>query len=145
MAMLTKPSAAAKMALAYITIGALMMVWTGVWFVYLYHNYPFDEHQRTWYFCTALLLTGLVLLVIGLALGRIGRAARKAELPPHEATPTVARADQLAAATGAPSPENVQPGAPYGNVPPAAMPAQPVQAVPLSRPVAAGSPYTPGR
>ena len=36
MAMLTKPSAAAKMSLAYITIGSLMVVWTGVYLVYLY-------------------------------------------------------------------------------------------------------------
>jgi hypothetical protein len=149
MAMLTKPSAAAKMALAYITIGSLMVVWTGVYFVYLYHN-P-SPHESTYYICTALLLTGCTLLLIGLGLGRIGRAARHAELPPPEVTPTVAQTDQTAAATGAPSPENVQPGAPANrNNPPASLPvatpAQPVAAVPIApRPVAAGTPFTPGR
>jgi hypothetical protein len=146
MAMLTKPSAAAKMALAYITIGSLLVVWTGVYFVYLYHNYTFADHQATWYFCTALLLTGFTLLFIGLSLGRIGRAARHAELPPPEATPTVAQTDQIAAATGAPSPQSIQPGAP--NSPPP-MPAQPVPttpvATPAARPVAAGTPVAPGR
>lgn len=150
MAMLTKPSAAAKMALAYITIGSLMIVWTGVWFAWLYRN-P-SPHQFTYYFCTALMLTGVTLLVIGLALGRIGRAARKAEMPPHEAMPTVAQADQIAAATGHMSPENVQPGAPgasQGVAPVAAgvaSPAQPVPAIPVmpppTRPVAAGTPFS---
>src|SRR6516162_1180869 len=108
MAMLTKPSAAAKMALAYITIGSLLIVWTGVWFVFFGRNLDYHEHERIWYFSTALLLTGFTLLVIGLALGRIGRAARHAEMPPPEATPTVAQTDKIAATTGAPSPQNVQ-------------------------------------
>jgi hypothetical protein len=148
MPMLTKPSAAAKMALAYITIGSLMIVWTGVWFAYLYHNYTFSEHQSVWYVCTALLLTGLTLLVIGLGLGRIGRAARKAELPPSEATPTVGHMDQVAAATGHPSPQNVQPAAPNTPQAPVAVatPAQPVATMPArTRPVVARTPYAPGR
>jgi hypothetical protein len=144
MSMLTKPSAAAKMALAYITIGSLMVVWTGVTFVYLYRN-PSPQPEFTYYFCTALLLTGFTLLVIGLGLGRIGRAARKAELPPPEVTPTVAQTDQIAATTGAPSPDNVQPGAPapgnYLPAQPVSRPAQPVPAVP----VAVGAPYPPAR
>jgi hypothetical protein len=144
MAMLTKPSAAAKMALAYITIGSLMIVWTGVWLLFFGRHLPFAEHERIWYFTTGLLLTGITLLVIGLALGRIGRAARHAEMPPPEVTPTVAQTDRIAAATGTPSPQNVQPGAPAAS-PPAA-PAQPPVAIPVApRPVAAGTPYTPGR
>jgi hypothetical protein len=122
------------MALAYITIGALMIVWTGVWFAYLYQHQDPPPHPSTYYLCTALMLTGVTLLVIGLGLGRIGRAARKAELPPQEAAPTVARTDQLAAQTGVPTPE----GAP-------AAPAAPVQAVPVTRPAAAGTPFTPQR
>jgi hypothetical protein len=134
MAMLTKPSAAAKMALAYITIGALLIVWTGVWFVYLYQHQDPPPPQASYYLCTALLLTGVTLLVIGLGLGRIGRAARHAELPPPEATPTVAKTDQIAAQAGAPTPENGQAAPP---------PVAPVQPVPVARPVAAGTPFTP--
>jgi hypothetical protein len=142
MAMLTKPSAAAKMALAYITIGSLMIVWTAVWFFYLYRNPSPD--QPAYYFCTALLLTGFTLLVIGLGVGRIGRAARHAELPPPEVTPVVAQTDRIAAATGAPSPENVQPGALAASPP--APPSLPVPAVAVSpRPLAAGTPFTPAR
>ena len=137
MAMLTKPSAAAKMALAYITIGALLIIWTGVWFVYNYqHQYP--AYSTSYYLCTAFMLTGLALLVIGLGLGRIGRAARHAELPPPEVTPTVAQTDQVAAQTGAPTPEN-RPAAP------AQPAATPVQAVPVNPPVAAGTPFSPRR
>jgi hypothetical protein len=138
MAMLTRPSAAAKMALAYITIGALLIVWTGISFAYLYRHPP--QREFWYYFDTGLLLTGVTLLIIGLGLGRIGRAARKADLPPPEATPTVAQTDRVAAATSLPSPQNIQPGAAKAS--PAA---QPVQAVPVTPPVAAGTPYTPRR
>ena len=140
MAMLTKPSAAAKLALAYITIGALLIVWTGVWFYYHYqHPDPPPDSFRQ-YLCTGLMLTGVTLLIIGLAVGRIGRAARHAELPPPEATPTVAKTDQIAAQTGAPTPENGQ-AAPAAPVP--AAPAAPVPTVPVARPVAAGTPLRP--
>jgi hypothetical protein len=138
MAMLTKPSAAAKMALAYITIGSLLIVWTSVWFFY-HHQYP-DPAPPPFhnYICTGLLLTGVTLLIIGLGLGRIGRAARHAELPPPEVTPTVAKTDQTAAQTHAPTPENAQ-AAPVAQPAPVA----PVQPVPVARPVAAGTPFTP--
>jgi hypothetical protein len=95
MPLLSQPSSAARTALFYITVGALLIVWTGIWFVYL-HNYA--ETSTPYYFCTGLCITGVTLLIIGLALGRIGRAARHAELPPPEVTAAVANVDQNAAA-----------------------------------------------
>ena len=142
MALLTKPTAAAKVSLAYITIGSLLIVWTGVYCAYLYNNPP--ENHSIFYFCTALLLTGFVLVVIGLAVGRIGRAARHAELPPPEVTPAVAQTDQSAAATGVPSPETVPLGAAAASPPSA--PSQPAPAVLVApRPGTAATPFTPGR
>jgi hypothetical protein len=136
MPMLTKPSAAARMSLLYITVGALLLVWTGVYFAYLYRNPP--AHDYVWYLSTAILLTGATLLIIGLALGKIGRAARHAELPPPEATPAVAATDQKAAQSGMVAPPlPTAPVAPNGAVPasPAVTPvAAPVPAQPV-RPV----------
>jgi hypothetical protein len=35
-----QPSSAARTALIYITVGALMVIWTGVWFLYLRTDPP---------------------------------------------------------------------------------------------------------
>jgi hypothetical protein len=73
-------STAARTALIYITTGALIVIWTVVWYVYLFNHSP--ETSASYYWCTGFLVTGLTLIVIGLALGSIGRSARRAELPP---------------------------------------------------------------
>ena len=36
--LLSKPSCAAPATLIYITLGAIMTVWSGIWFMYLRHN-----------------------------------------------------------------------------------------------------------
>jgi hypothetical protein len=96
MPILSNPSGAARTSVAYITIGALTDVWSGVWYWYLSEHPP--ERDVAWYLCWGLLLTGSVLVVIGLALGRIGRAARHAELPPEEVTAAAVQSEQTAAA-----------------------------------------------
>jgi hypothetical protein len=114
MPLISQPSSAAKTSLAYITVGALLLVWTGIWYLYMRNN-PEGVQLHTWYFCYGLMATGAVSLVIGLAVGRIGRQARHADLPPAEVTQQQARIDQAAAAQPivvAPAPANpaVQPG-----------------------------------
>ena len=84
---LSKPSSAAPTSLFYITLGALMTVWSAIWYFYLSRNG--SEHQVLYYLCTGFLVTGLVLLTIGMLIGPMGRFARKAELPPTEAMGTV--------------------------------------------------------
>jgi hypothetical protein len=95
MAMLSKPSTAAYTSLIYITLGALTVVWTGVWYAWLRAHPPVTDAPYFW--CAGFGVTGVTLLVIGLALGRIGRAARHAELPPPEVTRTEANVQQTAA------------------------------------------------
>jgi hypothetical protein len=93
----SKPSAAAPMALAYITIGALMTVWSAIWYYYL-HDHE-SANGTAGYFCAGFLVTGLVLLGIGFALGPIARWSRHAELPPAEAmSPSLAPNAQETAA-----------------------------------------------
>ncbi len=89
---LSKPSSAAPTSLFYITVGALMTVWSAIWFFYLNRN----ESGQTflYYLCTGFLVTGLVLMTIGLLIGPMGRFARKAELPPTEAMGTVVQGEQ---------------------------------------------------
>jgi hypothetical protein len=78
-------SSAARTALIYITAGALTVIWTGVWYLYLHNNPP--ETNGVYYLCGGLLITGLTLIVIGFGLGRIGRAARHADMPTEIASP----------------------------------------------------------
>jgi hypothetical protein len=92
----TKPSFTAYTALIYVTVGALIAVWTGLWYWFLTQNPP--QTPSTWYWCYGLLATGLTLLIIGLTMGWIVRSARQAELPPKQVTPAAAKAEQSAAA-----------------------------------------------
>jgi len=112
-----------------------MVVWTGVHFAYL-HKHP-PQNDSTYYWVTGFMITGLALLIIGLAVGQIGRQARHAELPPPEVTAAEANAEQKAAAR-APIVAPVNPATPamappaQGNVPaaPAVAPAAPVAVSP---------------
>ncbi len=83
MPLLSKPSEEAKIALLFVTVGSLVIVWSVVWLFFQQTHGSQDWEQYT---CYGSLGTGLVLLVIGLAVGRIARAARQAELPPAEVT-----------------------------------------------------------
>ena len=55
---MTKPSAAAYTSLVYITVGALMDVWSGIWYWYL-SNHRDTIRETTMYWCYGFLLTGL--------------------------------------------------------------------------------------
>ena len=79
---LSKPSSSAPTSLFYITVGALMTVWSAIWYFYLSRSG--SENQVVYYLCTGFLVTGLVLLTIGFLIGPLSRHARKAELPPTE-------------------------------------------------------------
>jgi hypothetical protein len=97
MSILTTPSNAFPVSLAYITIGTLIDIWTIVAMVY----YP-PETRGGHFFIVGSLVTGIALLVIGVLLGPIGRAARHAEMPPSEVTQAVTEATTTAAANPPP-------------------------------------------
>ena len=89
---LSKPSSSAPTSLFYITLGALMTVWSAIWYFYL--NRSGSNQTVLYYLCTGFLVTGLVLLTIGVLIGPLARNARKAELPPPEAMGTTAQGEQ---------------------------------------------------
>jgi len=74
----SKQSSAAPTALIYITLGGLLTVWSGIWFLYQNNNPPSSPGTR--YICLGLLLTGVALLVIGFGIGKISRKAQEGEL-----------------------------------------------------------------
>jgi hypothetical protein len=124
---MSQPSSAAKWSLAYITIGALTLVWTLIWLWYL-RDHGGEVPARTWYFCYGLMGSGQVILVIGLAVGQIGRSARHAELPPPEVKNLEAKIDQAAAAR----PVVMPAAAPGVATQPGAQPVQPAAVVPTT-------------
>jgi hypothetical protein len=109
----TKQATSASMALVYITIGALTDVWTFVYYIYLQRHGGASDVVYLW--IAGFFFSGLVLLIIGFAVGRIGRAARQAEVT--SALPT----EQPPVVTTAPG------TAPAGAVPPTGQVVVPVQ------------------
>jgi hypothetical protein len=130
MPLLSKPSFAPPTALIYITLGALLDVWTVVWYFWFARDQQGYISHDTWFWLSGLFFTGLVLMLIGFYLGRIGRAARKAETPPPEVEPAEATIQQTAA--GTPHPIVTGAGA-----------AVPGQAVPMSGTTVPGTPMPP--
>jgi hypothetical protein len=109
-------SSAARTALIYVTVGALMVIWTGVWYMYLRNNEP--HTQSPYYWCAGLLISGITLIGIGLGLGRLGSSARAADII-HSAVVT------------APPPVDAN-GNPVAIVPQAPAPGQLTQAAPVT-------------
>jgi hypothetical protein len=94
MPMLTRPAFGPAAALAYVTGGALLCVWTAVW----YFTRETELTRSQWFWVAGFFLTGTTFVFLGLILGPLGRAARQAELPPAEATRAEAAIQQTAAA-----------------------------------------------
>ena len=94
----TKQAAAAKTSLAYLTVGALTIVWTVIWYLYLRNN---GAAQNTYLWVYGFLATGVVLLIIGFAVGQIGRSAMPAETAPTAAVTGVVPAAGMAAPVAA--------------------------------------------
>lgn len=111
MPLLSKPAFGPRTAIIYITIGSLIDVWTAVWYMTYARDNSGTISRNTWFWLAGLFLTGLTLIVIGFFLGRIGRAARKAELPPKEAQHDEAVIQQTAAAVPHPVVGGAMPGA----------------------------------
>ncbi len=136
-----RTSPPAQTALAYITVGILTLIWTGVWYLYLVKHPP--EREWIFYIVSGLSLTGLALTIIGLAIGHIGRATRDAEsVGPDVATNPSADQAHALNATGA-APMTAVP--PVQAVPAAqAVPVVPVPAAPPVRTnvVSAAPPYS---
>lgn len=87
-------SRAARMALAYITVGALTMIWCALWYWRIQTiETPPESLQHL--FCLGFFLSGAALLVIGLLVGRIGLEARNADVPATMVTPAVAAPPQI--------------------------------------------------
>ena len=75
----TKTSGSARTAVLYITLGAILDVWTITWFFWM--NRHGTSTDTPYFWCYGFFFTGLVLIVIGLTVGRIGRVAQNAEAP----------------------------------------------------------------
>lgn len=100
MPILTHPAFGPRTAIIYVTAGTLIDVWTGVW--WWAYGRGEDLSRNTQFWLCGFFLTGLTLIVIGFLLGRIGRAARKVEMPPSEAVNAEATIQATAAANPAP-------------------------------------------
>jgi uncharacterized membrane protein YbhN (UPF0104 family) len=119
MPILSRPEFGPRTALIYVTVGALIDVWTAVW----YYTHDTGGSQTTRFWLLGLFLTGLTLVILGLLLGRLGRAARQAELPPHNAMH--AETEIQKAAAGNATPNNAAPPVPAAVPQPVVFASQP--------------------
>jgi hypothetical protein len=109
----TQTSGAARLAVVYITVGAIMDVWTVVWLIWMKtHD---DATDADYFWCYGFMLTGLVLVVIGLALGKIGQSARPAEAPAITPVSTAPPVEPAVATPAAPVPTAAPTAIPVGN------------------------------
>jgi hypothetical protein len=104
MPILSRPEFGPRTALAYVTAGTLIDVWTLVW----YFTHETSRSSTTHFWVIGLVLTGLTFVLLGLFLGKLGQAARAAELPPPGALQAEAEIQKTAAtAAGANTPQPV--------------------------------------
>ena len=97
-----KQASSATMAIGYITLGSLMAVWSAVY--YFYHR-QINGAETPSMLTTGFFFTGLVLVGIGLFVGKIGRSARQAEVmsaPAQVIAPGVAVPQGVVAANTVP-------------------------------------------
>jgi len=99
--MLTR-SPAARTALVYVTAGAMIIIWTMVWWLWMANHPP--DGRGPYYILGGLMATGVVVLLIGLGVGRLGSSARSADNPavivsPPGTTSTVVAPPNTAATT----------------------------------------------
>jgi hypothetical protein len=122
----TQTSGGARLAVVYITVGSIIDVWTALWLLWQ-KSHP-SASDSSYFWCYGFFLTGLTLVIIGLALGRIGRSARQAEAP----VDTTANAGMAAYSATVPAPAP-PPAAPQATMAPgnaqAAVPAAPAGVV----------------
>lgn len=123
MPMLSQPAFGPKLSIGFITGGTLIDVWTLVWRYTLMRGQELTPNQQFMFW--GLLLTGATFLIIGIFLGQIGRAARKAEMPPVGEGTQAEATIQATAAAHPPAVAAVQPGMTPGMTPGTAMPAAP--------------------
>jgi len=103
-----KRTSASYTALVYVTVGALLLVWSGIWHWRLWQTLN-DPNDGKWYWCYGFMATGLVLLLIGLAIGHIRKAAaRRSETPAVIAMDTVTPVSTRPPGTPAPLATHVQ-------------------------------------
>jgi hypothetical protein len=134
MPILSQPAFGPRTALAYVTGGTLLCVWTLVW----YFTRDSEMTRSQWFWIAGLFLSGVTFVFLGMVLGPLGRHARQAEMPPMDVTNAEAAIQQTAAAHPTPvvmppgtAGTPVMPAAPTANPATPAAPVQPVQVSPV--------------
>ena len=107
----SKQASSATTSLKYLTLGALIDVWAIVYFFYLRSH---NGSDIAFLYVYGFIFTGLVLFLIGLAVGRVGRSARSAEVA---STPTQQIATTPSMSPAGPMTITANPNLPLAQVP----------------------------
>jgi len=74
--LLRSPSRSARGAIAYVTVGTLMVIWAGLWYWFFVTPQSPGMHK---FLCVGIILSGFAIGIIGLLFGMIGRGAKAAD------------------------------------------------------------------
>jgi hypothetical protein len=135
-----KQASSATTAVLYITAGALMTVWSTVTYFYLVRH---DARDFAFLWCYGFFFSGLVLIGIGITLGRIGRAVRYAEVSSTPGTTPVTGEAAAPISTPStnqpPAPAKVVPAVPPTATPITTVTPMPAKPLPNQQPVGSGA------
>lgn len=100
----TRQASSATTSLIYITLGALTAVWSAIYYFFLRGHGGTDV---AYLYVSGFFLTGVVLFLIGIAVGRIGYAARPAEVAPTPTAQVITATPSMVPAVAAGASANV--------------------------------------
>jgi hypothetical protein len=97
----------------YITVGVLLAIWSAVWYYFLQRQ-DVVSYDWKYFVCIGLFFSGLALGIIGVLIGRIGKAAQHADIPVGQVTsatvqPTTTSGQPVPAAPAAQPAPQTQP------------------------------------
>ena len=123
-------SKSAAGAITYVTVGTLLMIWSGLYYYFFLMREPNPSPEQS-FTCLGIILSGFAIAAIGLLFGLIGRGAKAADHMVAAGTVTpVAAADQGTGTSAAIGAAPVAAVAPVAAIPTNGVP---VGAVPNSR------------
>ena len=121
----TGDPAKGRAAVVFVTVGSLAIVWSGVWLLYLWNRY--SDPTGWLYIAGGIASSGLVFVVIGLAVGRIAKQAESPEdvIDTSSKQPPQSPASAPPLAQPLPRPPQLQPPRAGPSVPPVNAPQPP--------------------
>jgi hypothetical protein len=125
-----QPSPSTGISILYLTVGILMTIWSAVWYYFLNKREELPPYDWKYFVCIGLFFSGLAISIIGLLVGRIGKAAQNADIPVGQVTSATVQPTGTAGQPIPAQPVLAQPAIPVQPVAPAPNGPAPARTIP---------------